>query len=393
MKLTEKNRALKLIALLIAIGLWLYVGTQEDPLSQRTYEVAVEMENLPLDKTATLGQETVKVRVMGRQDRLNALRGSDFKASVDLSKVEAGDNKVPVTLKLPSEVYFARIEPASIDVQVNQRSGKDMDVEIMTEGTLPEGVTLDEISVSPKTVFVAGDRSALADVARVGVHVDQSSLFDDSEKEVAVQFFDAGGNLIEDAELEAIPQSVTLTIKTSQSDIQKTVPVTANLIGQLPQGLQLESTSVAPETVTLSGSPETLADLNAVLTEAIDLSAVTESTQLVVALETEQTVMPETVTVTINVSQTQEETSGTMTLPLSIVGPGADMVNAAVSSVEVSYHMLAGYADAGNALTASIYVPEGLTEAQSFEVEISEVAGLVVDAVTPASVTVSPVTQ
>ena len=92
MKMTENNRMLKLIALAIAIVLWLYVGTQQDPLAQHTYEVQLEMENLPVDKTASLSEETVKVRVMGRQDRLNALSGSDFKASVDLSDVEEGEH-------------------------------------------------------------------------------------------------------------------------------------------------------------------------------------------------------------------------------------------------------------------------------------------------------------
>ena len=60
MKLTEKNKTLKLIALLIAIVLWLYVGSQEDPLAQRTYEVNIDVENLAVDKTAVLGQETVQ---------------------------------------------------------------------------------------------------------------------------------------------------------------------------------------------------------------------------------------------------------------------------------------------------------------------------------------------
>ena len=50
MKMTENNRMLKLIALAIAIVLWLYVGTQQDPLAQHTYEVQLEMEIFPSTK-------------------------------------------------------------------------------------------------------------------------------------------------------------------------------------------------------------------------------------------------------------------------------------------------------------------------------------------------------
>ena len=63
MKMTENNRMLKLIALAIAIVLWLYVGTQQDPLAQHTYEVQLEMENLPVDKTASLSEELSLIHI------------------------------------------------------------------------------------------------------------------------------------------------------------------------------------------------------------------------------------------------------------------------------------------------------------------------------------------
>lgn len=154
MKMTENNRMLKLIALAIAIVLWLYVGTQQDPLAQHTYEVQLEMDNLPVDKTASLSEETVKVRVMGRQDRLNALSGSDFKASVDLSDVEEGEHALPVQVTLPNEVYFARTNPSMVNVQVDALQGSEMSVDINTTGTLPDGVTLEDMSVEPQKVFV-----------------------------------------------------------------------------------------------------------------------------------------------------------------------------------------------------------------------------------------------
>ena len=256
MKMTENNRMLKLIALALAIVLWLYVGTQQDPLAQHTYEVQLEMENLPVDKTASLSEETVKVRVMGRQDRLNALSGSDFKASVDLSDVEEGEHALPVQVTLPNEVYFARTNPSMVNVQVDALQGSEMSVDINTTGTLPDGVTLEDMSVEPQKVFVTSDDAALlAEVDSVGVSVDLASIYDDSKQNVDVQFYDIAGNPINDERLQALPAQVSLSIKTSQSDTEKTVPIQANLVGQLPQGVQIESVSIQPETATVSGAP------------------------------------------------------------------------------------------------------------------------------------------
>lgn len=395
MKMTENNRMLKLIALAIAIVLWLYVGTQQDPLAQHTYEVQLEMENLPVDKTASLSEETVKVRVMGRQDRLNALSGSDFKASVDLSDVEEGEHALPVQVTLPNEVYFARTNPSMVNVQVDALQGSEMSVDINTTGTLPGGVTLEDMSVEPQKVFVTSDDAALlAEVDSVGVSVDLASIYDDSKQNVDVQFYDIVGNPINDERLQALPAQVSLSIKTSQSDTEKTVPIQANLVGQLPQGVQIESVSIQPETATVSGAPEELAAIDSVRTAAIDLSQISQTTTLSVALESDAVTTPESVSITLSVTTAADDdnASGVRMLPVALSGAAASSVYADVQMVEVIYHMQPGYQDAGDALTAYVLVEQTPTGATTAQVQLSSVEGLVVDAISPDTVTLYPTT-
>ena len=395
MKMTENNRMLKLIALALAIVLWLYVGTQQDPLAQHTYEVQLEMENLPVDKTASLSEETVKVRVMGREDRLNALSGSDFKASVDLSDVEEGEHALPVQVTLPNEVYFARTNPSMVNVQVEALQGSEMSVDINTTGTLPGGVTLEDMSVEPQKVFVTSDDAALlAEVDSVGVSVDLASIYDDSKQNVDIQFYHIAGNTINDQRLQALPAQVSLSIKTSQSDTEKTVPIQANLVGQLPQGVQIESVSIQPETATVSGAPEDLAAIESVRTAAIDLSQISQTTTLSVALESDAVTAPESVSVTLSVTTAADDdnASGVRMLPVALSGAAASSVYADVQMVEVTYHMQPGYQDAGDALTAYVLVEQTPTGATTAQVQLSRVEGLVVDAISPDTVTLYPTT-
>ena len=357
MKMTENNRMLKLIALAIAIVLWLYVGTQQDPLAQHTYEVQLEMENLPVDKTASLSEETVKVRVMGRQDRLNALSGSDFKASVDLSDVEEGEHALPVQVTLPNEVYFARTNPSMVNVQVDALQGSEMSVDINTTGTLPDGVTLEDMSVEPQKVFVTSDDTALlAEVDSVGVSVDLASIYDDSKQNVDVQFYDIAGNPINDERLQALPAQVSLSIKTS--------------------------------------APEDLAAIDSVRTAAIDLSQISQTTTLSVALESDTVTAPESVSVTLSVTTAADDdnASGVRMLPVALSGAAASSVYADVQMVEVTYHMQPGYQDAGDALTAYVLVEQTPTGATTAQVQLSSVEGLVVDAISPDTVTLYPTT-
>lgn len=396
MKKKDNNRTLKLLALLIAIVLWFYVGVEQDPLSHRTYDVPLEIQNLAVDKSASLAQDTVNVRVTGRQDRLNDLSASDFEAYVDLTDAETGDNRVRVQVKLPNGVYFAKLDPETVDVLVTDRQGQNMDVEVVSSGQAPEGITIDDISVEPATVFVSGDPSEIAQVARVGVAVDLSSVLDDSETEMAVSFFDAEGNVLSDTELEASPDEVTVSIKVSRSDGSKLVPVQANLVGELPDGYQIDSVDVSPASVTVSGAADVLAGISEVRTEAIDLSALTTTTQQTLAVVSDATVEPASVTVTVNISpaQTDEDTSGQSSarmLPVAVSGQGASGVTLDTQIVEVSYHMLPGYSDAGDSLSAYVVVDAVPSAATTAQVQVNAAEGMVIDSISPSTVTLTPI--
>ena len=176
MKIFEDNRHLKIIAILAAVVLWLYVGAQENPIDKHTYYVTVSVKNVDADKAATLPQQTVGVTVIGRQDRLNAISAADFSAYVDLKDVKTGENDVQVDVDAPNEVYITDVTPRKMNVLITQREGRSMDVDIIRSGVLNEGVEIVNMRVEPETVFVSGDAEALRQVARVGVAVDYSDV-------------------------------------------------------------------------------------------------------------------------------------------------------------------------------------------------------------------------
>ena len=251
------------------------------------------------------------------------------------------------------------------------------------------------MSVEPQKVFVTSDDAALlAEVDSVGVSVDLASVYDDSKQNVDVQFYDIAGNPINDERLQALPAQVSLAIKTSQSDTEKTVPIQANLVGQLPQGVQIESVSIQPETATVSGAPEDLAAIESVRTATIDLSQISQTTTLSVALESDAVTTPESVSVTLSVTTAADDdnASGVRMLPVALSGAAASSVYADVQMVEVTYHMQPGYQDAGDALTAYVLVEQTPTGATTAQVQLSSVEGLVVDAISPDTVTLYPTT-
>lgn len=393
MKLTENNRALKLVALAIAIVLWLYVGIEQDPISQRTYNVPITVENLSADKVATVSKERVNVKVMGRETRLDGITSEDFKAYVDLSDAKTGDSEAEVHVSLPNEVYFAKLDPSHVNVYVEQREGETMNVDIVRTGMLPDGITIEDMSVEPQNVFVSGNEDALAMVAKAGVAVELDDVYSDSKKDVPVQLYDYEGNIIEPGELKVYPEQVTLNIKVNEADIQKSVPIQAELVGSLSEGVQVDSVTVDPQTALVEGLPKDLAKITEIKTEPIDLSGIKETTSFTVKLVGKQLRDVQKVTVTVNVSaQAENDVDGkvyTKVVPIAITGAAADRVTASDLLAEVTYHMQPGYADAGDNLTAFVQVNEAPESSITVDVQFGVIEGLVIDSVTPSTITLN----
>lgn len=393
MKLTENNRALKLVALAIAIVLWLYVGIEQDPISQRTYNVPITVENLSADKVATVSKERVNVKVMGRETRLDGITSEDFKAYVDLSDAKTGDSEAEVHVSLPNEVYFAKLDPSHVNVYVEQREGETMNVDIVRTGMLPDGITIEDMSVEPQNVFVSGNEDALAMVAKVGVAVELDDIYSDSKKDVPVQLYDYEGNIIEQGELKVYPEQVTLNIKVNEADIQKSVPIQAELVGSLSEGVQVDSVTVDPQTALVEGLPKDLAKITEIKTEPIDLSGIKETTSFTVKLVGKQLRDVQKVTVTVNVSeQAEDDVDGkvyTKVVPIAITGAAADRVTASDLLAEVTYHMQPGYADTGDNLTAFVQVDEAPESSITVDVQFGVIEGLVIDSVTPSTITLN----
>lgn len=351
------------------------------------------MENLSADKVATVSKERVNVKVMGRETRLDGITSEDFKAYVDLSDAKTGDSEAEVHVSLPNEVYFAKLDPSHVNVYVEQREGETMNVDIVRTGMLPDGITIEDMSVEPQNVFVSGNEDALAMVAKAGVAVELDDVYSDSKKDVPVQLYDYEGNIIEQGELKVYPEQVTLNIKVNEADIQKSVPIQAELVGSLSEGVQVDSVTVDPQTALVEGLPKDLAKITEIKTEPIDLSGIKETTSFTVKLVGKQLRDVQKVTVTVNVSeQAEDDVDGkvyTKVVPIAITGAAADRVTASDLLAEVTYHMQPGYADAGDNLTAFVQVDEAPESSITVDVQFGVIEGLVIDSVTPSTITLN----
>jgi YbbR domain-containing protein len=118
-----ENWSLKLVSVFFAMGLWLFVATEER--TDAVFTVPLDLVNPPAGvEVASVGVETVIVRVEGRRSLLRRLREEDFRAEVSLKNARPGrfvgridtDNVVA-----PVGVRVVRVTPSEVRATLEGR--------------------------------------------------------------------------------------------------------------------------------------------------------------------------------------------------------------------------------------------------------------------------------
>ncbi|MFR4402074.1 MAG: YbbR-like domain-containing protein, partial [Peptococcus niger] len=140
----------------------------------------------------------------------------------------------------------------------------------------------------PRDVFVAGDPGVLKNVAKAVVQVQLGDIYESGVLDLPVVLLDAKGQVLHLPGVAVKPKSVNLTITLNKDAREKTVAVVPAVNGKAADGYVLTAAKAEPETITVSGPADILADVDQVTTETIDITNMQNNRQVTVSLKLPQ---------------------------------------------------------------------------------------------------------
>lgn len=160
----------KLIAVGLALVVWFAVNNEETG-TQIIQAVPVRPVNLPDDlaRAADL-QYTLTVAVSGSLSDLDRVSPARLSPEIDLSDARAGDNIYQILaedLRMPSGVSVTRIDPASINIQLETKLQKSVRVAAVTSGEPAPGYEVVGRSTDPGTALISGPRSLVEGLEQI----------------------------------------------------------------------------------------------------------------------------------------------------------------------------------------------------------------------------------
>jgi len=168
-KLFTENWTLKLISLIFALLLWMFIMGERR--LEVGYLVPLELQNIPEElMVANEVASLVDVRVSGPRTLLMKVSPNDISIVVDLTDLKPGlttFKRLEERLNLPSGLRVTRLSPSFIDLKLERRKQKEIPVKITLAGEPLPGYQIGRIMAVPDKVVVEGGETELKGVSEV----------------------------------------------------------------------------------------------------------------------------------------------------------------------------------------------------------------------------------
>ena len=247
----------------------------------------------------------------------------NFDVYVDLEGLSPGTHTVPIKHDGVSSRIDVSFEPENIEVTIEERGSGTYDVAVDYSNLdqMPEGFEIASATVTPQQVEITSAQSVIDRISSVKAFVDVEGIKESMTlTDVPVRIYDNEGN-----QMNARIEPGTVTVDLEVINPNKEVPIDVTTSGELPDGVRLIETSVEAENVTVYAPSSQLEDIEQVETEPIDLSEITETTTLEVALlvpDNATSLSRETIDVTVEVEEETETTLENIDITIDNVTDG-----------------------------------------------------------------------
>jgi len=198
----KRNTGMKLLALLCAIILWVYVAILLNPTTTATiHNVAIKFANTSEISSKNLiitneSETTFDVTIDAPRSAIARINNKNVTAVVDLLPYASpGEHEIPITLTFPmSGVTVSYQKSQTVTVDIDNVGSRTLPIAYRTSGDLPEGQSLESVTISPKNVILSGPKSALNLIDHASVNIDLGNLSPNLDE--TINLYDSNGTEI-----------------------------------------------------------------------------------------------------------------------------------------------------------------------------------------------------
>ncbi len=291
------NSKIKIISLLSAMVLWMYVMAIVDPEETKLFEnipVTITNKNELNERDLVIYPEqdlTTNIYVTGKLSNLKKVTKDDINVYGQINNPLEGNNEIYLKVSTSQRVNYDFKNPVMI-VTLEKIISEDKSIKVDITGSGKNNVDNIMLQDNIDKVSISGPRSLVNKVKRVVGTVKVSGELNDFSQSIKLEPVDANGKVVEGIELEKDSVNVNITLLT-----QKTVPITLKLSDNSESGVNY---TMSQNTVTIKGKKDIVDSINNIETQPVKLSEILPGTSKDIYLQVPSGITIETKYITIN---------------------------------------------------------------------------------------------
>ena len=295
----KENLPARIICLLVACGLWVYVMTDQNPIMERNVEVRLQQMNLPNHMMAFNVPDKVMVKVRGTRTKVSDNLENKIVATLNMKTATEGQQTIPVKVSFANG-DVVQVIPSEVSVYVDTVSEKKVPVVTRIVGAISNDMTIGHSTITPPQVTLRGATHRIDKVNKVVAPIDVTDHQGDFQTESELVAVSEDGYDIPN--MKIIPERVMVQATMVSQMLSVDIPVKLVMSGELPKGIIVTKSEVLPDKVRITAPPSMLKELKAINTKPVDVSKLEGSMVVAAELDLPEKVIPELRTVQIRLS-------------------------------------------------------------------------------------------
>lgn len=311
--LFDKKITARILSVLLATMLWLYVITDQNPVVYKDITLPVKLigaETLTANNITLLDKSaySVSLKLKGNKNTLDRINNTSISATADIrDHSKKGEYQVPIQISgVPAGVDITSMSTNSIKVRFDNVISVTMPVVMNITGNPLQGMAAMTPTISPGEVTITGAESLVNKVKTAAVDLDISSSSTTIKKNMSVKVLNKGGKEVND--VEVAPKSVDIEIPIEYTKI---VIIEPDVAVDPATGYIVTNIATNPREIHIVGKKEILDTLNSIKTARIEFkdakAFVDQQVSLILPEGVELANKSETVRLNINIEKIIEK--------------------------------------------------------------------------------------
>jgi len=303
--LINRNMTAKLLSLVLALILWVYVMNEQNPPVDASFQIPLATRNVESNLIVLDSPETVTVKVRALRNALGSSAAKEFKAYIDLKALAPGQYTLPITATLSAGYELVEISPDKVQVKLDSLRTRTFTVEPQLINATDSNLIVGKTVVSPAAVTVSGPRSLVDEIEKVLAVFELKGPAGDFTTAARISII--GPDNSELKNLQVNPPQVKVSGAIQPSVVSKMLDVKPITFGDPAEGFLLRKVFTEPARMEVRGSQEILDKLDGVYTVPISLVGVNKDVTREVPLQAKEGVLlpQKTVMIRITVGQSK----------------------------------------------------------------------------------------